>query len=70
MKKSEMSAKAQIGHIRAERDILTTSDNLWIVELKESFQVTSSSRQQTDSEQAAEQSPKEAKNSFTIILYI
>ena len=37
MKKSEMIKKNQIGHIRADRDILTTLDNPWIVELKYSF---------------------------------
>lgn len=33
-----MLAKNQIGHIRAERDVLATLDNPWIVELKSSFQ--------------------------------
>lgn len=38
MKKSEMLAKNQLAHIRAERDILSQR-NPWIVELKFSFQV-------------------------------
>ena len=37
MKKSEMLGKNQIGHIRAERNVLATFDNPWIVELKCSF---------------------------------
>ena len=39
MKKSEMLYKNQIGHIRAERNILALSKNEWIVDLKCSFQV-------------------------------
>lgn len=39
MKKSEMVFKNQVAHIRAERDILATANNPWIVELKCSFQV-------------------------------
>ena len=38
MKKSEMLYKNQVGHVRAERDILVASNNPWIVELKCSFQ--------------------------------
>ncbi|KAM3143747.1 hypothetical protein pb186bvf_004243 [Paramecium bursaria] len=38
MKKSEMLYKNQVCHVRAERDLLAASDNLWIVELKCSFQ--------------------------------
>lgn len=38
MKKHEMSSKHQVGHIRAERDVLAFADNPWIVELKCSFQ--------------------------------
>jgi serine/threonine kinase 38 len=38
MNKSEMEYKNQIAHIRAERDILATASNPWIVELKCSFQ--------------------------------
>ncbi|CAK87007.1 unnamed protein product (macronuclear) [Paramecium tetraurelia] len=38
MKKSEMIFKNQLGHIRAERDLLVQSKCKWIVELKSSFQ--------------------------------
>ena len=38
MKKKEMIYKNQVGHVRAERDILTLANNPWIVELKCSFQ--------------------------------
>lgn len=38
MSKTEMSKKMQIGHTRAERDVLSCVDNPWIVELKQSFQ--------------------------------
>ena len=37
MKKKEMLKKNQVGHVRAERDILAKADNEWIVELKYSF---------------------------------
>lgn len=37
MKKKEMLKKNQVGHVRAERDILAKADNKWIVELKYSF---------------------------------
>lgn len=37
MIKSDMYKKNQLAHIRAERDILASSDGLWIVELKSSF---------------------------------
>ena len=40
MSKTEMSNKMQIGHIRAERDVLSCVGNPWIVELKQSFQVS------------------------------
>jgi len=33
MIKSEMLEKNQIGHIRGERDVLTTLNNDWIVDL-------------------------------------
>lgn len=33
-----MLFKNQVNHLRAERDILSTSNNPWIVELKASFQ--------------------------------
>lgn len=38
MNKSEMVYKNQIAHVRAERDVLATADNPWIVDLKFSFQ--------------------------------
>ena len=38
MKKSEMIIKNQLGHIRAEREILSQSNIPWLVELKYSFQ--------------------------------
>ncbi|EAR86370.3 Serine/Threonine kinase domain protein (macronuclear) [Tetrahymena thermophila SB210] len=38
MKKQEMLQKNQINHVRAERDVLATVDNPWIVELYCSFQ--------------------------------
>lgn len=37
MIKTDMYKKNQLAHIRAERDILASSDGLWIVELKSSF---------------------------------
>lgn len=39
MLKENMIIKNQVGHIRAERDILTESENPWIVTLFYSFQV-------------------------------
>ncbi len=39
MLKENMIVKNQVGHIRAERDILTESENPWIVTLYYSFQV-------------------------------
>ena len=38
MLKDSMIAKNQVAHIRAERDILTESENPWIVTLFYSFQ--------------------------------
>lgn len=38
MNKSEMEKKNQIAHVRAERNILASAQNPWIVELKCSFQ--------------------------------
>lgn len=38
MSKNEMVYKNQIQHIRAERDVLASAQNPWIVELKNSFQ--------------------------------
>jgi serine/threonine kinase 38 len=39
MLKEAMIVKNQVGHVRAERDILTESENPWIVTLNYSFQV-------------------------------
>ena len=39
MKKSEMIAKHQVQHIKAEKDVLSMAQNPWIVELRYSFQV-------------------------------
>lgn len=38
MNKTEMVNKNQVKHIRAERDVLAKAENLWIVELRYSFQ--------------------------------
>ncbi len=38
MNKAEMIYKNQVAHIRAEKDILSSAANPWIVELKFSFQ--------------------------------
>merc|ERR1719433_1830815 len=38
MKKSEMIAKKQVSHIRAERNLLAAADNTWLVRLLFSFQ--------------------------------
>lgn len=38
MKKSEMLYKNQVSHVRAERDVLSSSNIPWIVFLKSSFQ--------------------------------
>jgi serine/threonine kinase 38 len=38
MKKKEMIAKNQLMHVKAERDVLTKSNNTWIVDLQSSFQ--------------------------------
>lgn len=37
MKKQEMLYKNQVGHVRAERDILVKAKNPWVVDLKFSF---------------------------------
>lgn len=37
MKKKEMLKKNQVGHVRAEWDILAKAKNAWIVDLKYSF---------------------------------
>ena len=39
MKKSEMIAKHQVQHIKAEKEVLSMAQNPWIVELRYSFQV-------------------------------
>ena len=39
MKKSEMIAKHQINHVKAEKEVLANAHNQWIVELKYSFHV-------------------------------
>ncbi len=39
MLKEAMIMKNQVGHVRAERDILTESENPWIVMLYYTFQV-------------------------------
>ncbi len=39
MRKSEMIAKHQINHVKAEKDVLAHAHNDWIVDLKFSFQV-------------------------------
>lgn len=39
MLKEAMIMKNQVVHVRAERDILTESENPWIVTLHYSFQV-------------------------------
>ena len=38
MKKQEMLYKNQVGHVKAEREILIKAKNMWVVELKCSFQ--------------------------------
>ena len=39
MKKIEMVKKNQIGHVRAERDLLANANIPWIVGLKSAFKV-------------------------------
>ncbi len=41
MKKSEMVAKHQIQHVKAEKDVLSMAQNPWIVDLRYSFQAAS-----------------------------
>ncbi|XP_056414361.1 serine/threonine-protein kinase 38 isoform X1 [Hyla sarda] len=38
LRKSDMLEKEQVGHIRAERDILVEADSLWVVKMFYSFQ--------------------------------
>ena len=42
MVKENMIKKSQVSHIKAERNILTESENPWIVTLYYSFQVSES----------------------------
>ena len=39
MRKSEMITKHQVQHVKAEKDVLSHAQNMWIVDLKYSFQV-------------------------------
>ena len=39
MKKTEMVAKHQVQHVKAEKEVLAMAQNPWIVELRYSFQV-------------------------------
>ena len=39
MKKEEMHRKNQVLHIRSEKEVLSISRNVWVVDLKSSFQV-------------------------------
>ena len=41
MRKSEMITKHQVQHVKAEKEVLARAQNLWIVDLKCSFQVNS-----------------------------
>ncbi|XP_010765156.1 serine/threonine-protein kinase 38-like [Notothenia coriiceps] len=38
LRKADMLEKEQVGHIRAERDILVEADSLWVVKMFYSFQ--------------------------------
>ena len=38
LRKSDMLAKEQVAHVRAERDILEKADNPWVVRMFYSFQ--------------------------------
>ena len=38
LRKSDMLAKEQVAHVRAERDILEKADNPWVVKMFYSFQ--------------------------------
>ena len=40
LRKSDMLAKEQVAHVRAERDILEKADNPWVVKMFYSFQDT------------------------------
>jgi len=39
MKKTEMINKHQVGHVKAEKEVLSLAQNPWVVELRYSFQV-------------------------------
>ena len=39
MKKTEMIAKNQVAHVKAEKDVLSQAKSTWVVDLKYSFQV-------------------------------
>ena len=39
MKKTEMIAKNQVAHVKAEKDVLSQAKSPWVVDLKYSFQV-------------------------------
>lgn len=38
LRKADMLEKEQVGHIRAERDIVVEADSLWVVKMFYSFQ--------------------------------
>ena len=39
LRKTDMVAKEQLAHVRAERDILVEADHTWVVKMYYSFQV-------------------------------
>ena len=41
LRKTDMVAKEQLAHVRAERDILVEADHTWVVKMYYSFQVIS-----------------------------
>ena len=48
MIKEAMVRKNQVGHVRAERDVLAVADNPWIVTLHYSFQDEQVQREEGD----------------------
>ena len=40
LRKTDMVAKEQLAHVRAERDILVEADHTWVVKMYYSFQVS------------------------------
>lgn len=73
MLKENMIIKNQVGHIRAERDILTESENPWIVTLFYSFQVepfTRSSTESTLSSSLPSDFIQDAKNLHMVMEYL